>query len=200
MTPRAQSEATRARVLNAALRLYANAPSGSLSVHAIVAESGVSLGSLYHHFGSMEGVSAALYGRSMITLLDELTSALEGTRSARRAIAAIVRAYLRFATRRPTLARILHDGSFARTAPAHAAALAAEKAPRFTLLRAFFHGQIAAGTLAPLPDPLLEMILIGPVAELTRRWLAAPDTVDLQEAARLLPDRIWRALKRDPDP
>jgi AcrR family transcriptional regulator len=198
MSRRPPSDATRTRVLDAALRLHAT-ESGSLSVHAIVAESGVSLGSLYHHFGSMEGVAAALYTHCMIALLDELTAAIAGTRSARRAIGAIVRAYLRFARRRPTHARVLHEGAFARFLPAHATAVAAAKAPRLAVLHDFFHGQVAAGALAPLPDVLIEMILIGPVAELTRRWLAAPETVDLDEAARLLPNRIWHALRRTPD-
>jgi hypothetical protein len=45
-----------------------------------------------------------------------------------------------------------------------------------------------------LPDPLTEMLLIGPVAELSRRWLNGA-AIDLTKAAKLLPPRIWSALR-----
>ena len=47
-----------------------------------------------------------------------------------------------------------------------------------------------------LPDPLIEMLLIGPVAELSRRWLAGATDLDLGKAARVLPDRIWASLEK----
>lgn len=53
---------------------------------------------------------------------------------------------------------------------------------------------VHAGSIVDLPDPLIEMLLIGPVAELSRRWLAGAD-FDLVKAARVLPNRIWAALR-----
>ncbi|MFD3580999.1 hypothetical protein [Streptomyces sp. NPDC058683] len=46
-----------------------------------------------------------------------------------------------------------------------------------------------------LTDPLIEMMLIGPLAELSCRWLSGAD-VDLDRAAKLLPPRIWAGLRR----
>jgi hypothetical protein len=40
------------------------------------------------------------------------------------------------------------------------------------------------------------MLLIGPVAEVSRRWLNGAD-IDLARAAKLLPPRIWAALRND---
>ncbi|MFG3604665.1 hypothetical protein [Micromonospora chersina] len=56
---------------------------------------------------------------------------------------------------------------------------------------------MAAGEFATLPEPLVEMLLIGPVAETARRWLAGVPGIDLGQAARVLPDRIWRSLAPD---
>jgi hypothetical protein len=35
----------------------------------------------------------------------------------------------------------------------------------------------------------------GEVAEVTRRWLAGAPGIDLAQAARLLPERIWQSLR-----
>ena len=201
MAKRSRGEQTRARALDAALRTYARAvESGAdgeltFSVHAIVAESGVSLGSLYHHFGSMDGLAAALYARCMGELLDAVVTALAGVRSARRGTHAIVRAYLAFAARRAACARFIHASAYASFLPAHADLIARAKAPRLALVRAFYQGHMRAGRVVELPEQLLEMLIIGPVAEVTRRWLAAAPDVNLDEAARLLPERVWRSIR-----
>ncbi|MFI1075069.1 hypothetical protein [Streptomyces puniciscabiei] len=53
---------------------------------------------------------------------------------------------------------------------------------------------VGAGDLAPLPVPLLESLILGPVVAAVRRWLSGVDDVDLDQAAVLLPERIWRAV------
>lgn len=46
-----------------------------------------------------------------------------------------------------------------------------------------------------MPEALLEMLIIGPVAEVARRWLAGAPGSDIEEASRLLPERIWRSVR-----
>lgn len=203
---RARGEATRERALAAALRVYARAtrpnapPEDRFGIHAVIAESQISLGSLYHHFGSMDGLSAALYARSMAALLDALLDALDGVRSARRGTRAIVVAYLAFAEREPARARFIHASAYADFLPAHAALVAEAKGPRLERIAAFYRQHVRAGRVVALPETLLEMLLIGPVAEFTRRWLAGAPGFDLDEARRLLPERIWRSLRAPAQP
>ncbi|MGW7056134.1 hypothetical protein [Streptomyces sp. NPDC054887] len=54
-----------------------------------------------------------------------------------------------------------------------------------------------AGEIAPLPAPVLEVLVMGPVEETARRWLASTYDIDLDQAARILPDRILRSLQPD---
>jgi hypothetical protein len=54
---------------------------------------------------------------------------------------------------------------------------------------------VTAGRVARLSPAMMEMLLIGPVAETARRWLSDPASVDLDEAAAVLPSRIWRSLQ-----
>ncbi|MGW1778945.1 TetR/AcrR family transcriptional regulator [Streptomyces sp. NPDC002143] len=171
-----RGEVTVELLLDAALRVYAAEGEQGFTVSAVTKASGVSLGSLYHHFGSLDGLLSALAQRWLDRLLGELTTALAGSRTARSGIRAIVRTYLAFVRDHRDAARLL---------------------PREARLPAFAHWiqpRIEAGELAPLPLPLVESLVLGPVIGAARRSLSGVDDVDLDEAARLLPDRIWRSL------
>lgn len=96
----ADAQATRARILEAALRLFANVGRGQTSVRDIAREAGVSLGMVSHYFGSKD----ELYATCADTMLAELAE-LRGhlaplflrTQDPRAAIAAAVRAAYAFA-------------------------------------------------------------------------------------------------------
>jgi AcrR family transcriptional regulator len=55
-----QAEATRSRILDAAVRIMARGAGGT-SVPAIAREAGVSVPTIYRHFGTKEGLVAAVY-------------------------------------------------------------------------------------------------------------------------------------------
>lgn len=196
--PRKQprGEDTAARLLDAALAVHASAGPAGFGVHAVVAESGVSLGSLYHHFGSFDGLAAALFARSLGELLDALVEALDGVKTARAGIAAVVRAYLAFTRDHRPKALFIHASSYASFVPAHAATITAATAPRVERLFIWLRPYVQKGIVVEMPEPLYEMMMIGPVAEVARRWLAGDPRLDLDDAARVLPERIWRALRR----
>jgi AcrR family transcriptional regulator len=186
---------TPTRLLDAALAVFVKHRKSGYTVHAVVAESGISLGSLYHHFGSMDGLSAALYSRCMASLLDFIAASVEKVQSPRAAISAIVCAYLEFTARERSSAMFVHAAPSERFLPAHAAAIAADKAPRLERIALALRPHVRSGAIVALPEPLLEMLIIGPVAEIARRWLAGAPGIDLEEATRLVPERIWRSVR-----
>jgi AcrR family transcriptional regulator len=189
-----RAEATRQRVLDAALSVYRAHGHDGFNVHAIVAESGVSLGSIYHHFGSMDGLAAALYARSMSALLERVAAAVRGTRSLRRGVAGIVAAYLDFARSQRTQIAFIHASAYASFLPAHAAQIAESKAHMHEI-RSFFAKHAARGRIVPMPEWLLEILIIGPVAELTRRWLSEPNTYRLDAAQPILAQQIYSSIR-----
>jgi AcrR family transcriptional regulator len=189
-----RGEETRQRLLDAALTVHARHGQEGFTVQAVLAESGVSLGSLYHHFTNVDGLAAALYSRCMADLLDGIVAALERTRTARAGVRAVVTAYLTFVSTEPAKARFIHASAYASYLPSHADAIAEMKNPRMARMARWLAPHVTAGAIVDLPDPLTEMLMIGPVAELSRRWLNGAD-VDLAKAAKLLPDRIWAALQ-----
>ncbi|MFF1378297.1 TetR/AcrR family transcriptional regulator [Streptomyces sp. NPDC058308] len=195
MSPKQQRGAETAdRLLVAALQVYAESGERGVTVNALGRASGVSLGSLYHHFGSVDGLMNALLLRWLGRLLDELTAAVAGSRTARSGVRALVRAYLAFVQEHTDAARLLHSSYADRAGMARAKELRDTQEARLSPLADWVEEHLASGELAPLPVPLVEALVMGPVVATARRWLSGIDDVDLDEAARVLPDRIWRSI------
>ncbi|MCT7350810.1 TetR/AcrR family transcriptional regulator [Streptomyces sp. 15-116A] len=199
MTPKQQrGEATVELLLDAALRVYAEEGEQGLTVHAVTKASGVSLGSLYHHFGSLDGLLNALLMRWLGRLLGEMLAALEPARTARTGIRALVRAYVGFVQEHRAVGMLLHSSRADRLTMTQAQMLRDAQEARLTPLSAWLRTHVERGEVAPLPEPVLESLILGPVIGASRRWLTMGD-IDLDEAARVLPDRIWRSISADQD-
>ncbi|MFC4016272.1 TetR/AcrR family transcriptional regulator [Nonomuraea purpurea] len=190
-----RGEATAEQVLDAALRIYASSGEAGLTVGALTKASGVSPGSLYHHFGSLDGVVATLALRSLDQLLTTLVTALEQATDARSGVQAAVIAYLDFVQAHPDAARIMHSVPADREVMTHAEQIRDSQEARLTPIALWIHAHQESGELAELPSPMIESLVMGPVVAVVRRWLTVGD-LDLKEAARALPERIWRSVSR----
>ncbi|MER6612659.1 TetR/AcrR family transcriptional regulator [Streptomyces xantholiticus] len=197
MVKQQRGEATVEQVLTTALRLYGESGRQGFTVNAVTTASGVSLGSLYHHFGSFDGLAAALYIRCMGELFDEMIAALQRTRTARTGVRALVRAYLRFTEEHRDAALFIHASAYSGYLAAHAEEVRAAKAAMLAPVAEWLQPRMEAGEIVPISPPLVEVLVLGPAAEAARRWLASTYDMDLREAARVLPDRIWRSLQPD---
>ncbi|MFI1968403.1 TetR family transcriptional regulator [Streptomyces cinnamoneus] len=196
MSPKQQrGEATADLLLTSALDVYATSGQQGFTVNAVTAASGVSLGSLYHHFGSFDGLAGALYTRCTEQLFDEMIAALHRSRTARSGLRALVQAYLRFTVEHRDAALFLHASAYSGYLAARAEEIRAVKAAKLAVVADWMRARIEKGEIVPLPGPLIEVLVMGPVAEAARRWLSSTYDLDLDQAARLLPDAIWRSLR-----
>ncbi|WP_033282470.1 TetR/AcrR family transcriptional regulator [Streptomyces sp. NRRL F-525] len=201
MSPKQQrGEVTADLLLDAALRLFAEQGEQGLTVNAVTKASGVSLGSLYHHFGSLDGLVDALTERWLSRLLGELITALQATRTARTGIRAIVRTHLTFVREHRDAALLLHSARTDQRNMIQARELRDSQEARLSVFATWVQSHVDSGELAPLPLPLLESLVLGPLVGVVRRWLSGIDDVelDLDEAARVLPERIWRSVAANP--
>ncbi|WP_327402113.1 TetR/AcrR family transcriptional regulator [Streptomyces sp. NBC_01288] len=195
-----RGEVTADLLLDAALRLFAEQGEQGLTVNAVTKASGVSLGSLYHHFGSLDGLFDALTERWLSRLLGELITAMQATRTARTGIRAIVRTHLAFVREHRDAALLLHSARTDQRNMIQARELRDSQEARLSVFAVWVQSHVDSGELAPLSLPLLESLVLGPLVGVVRRWLSGIDDIeiDLDEAARVLPDRIWRSVAADP--
>ncbi|MFC8736757.1 MULTISPECIES: TetR/AcrR family transcriptional regulator [Streptomyces] len=191
-----RGEVTADLLLDAALRVYTDAGEQGLTVSAVTRASGVSLGSLYHHFGSIDGLVNALLTRWLGRLLEELAGAVAPSHDARTGVRALVCAYLAFVQEHPGVSRLLHSSRADRVGMSQGKELRDVQEARMPPLASWLMRHVQRGEIAALPPALLESLLLGPVVGVSRRWLTVGD-VDLDEAARILPERIWRSISAD---
>ncbi len=195
MSPKQQRGAqTAERLLDAALQVYAESGEQGVTVSALTKASGVSLGSLYHHFGSVDGLMRALLLRWLGRLLGELAGGVERSRTAKGAVRTLVRAYLTFIQEHPDASRLLHSSYADRVGMAQAAQLRDAQEARLSPLTAWVRQHTESGEIAPLAVPMVEALVMGPIVATARRWLSGLDDADLDQAARVLPERIWRSI------
>ncbi|XKK63734.1 TetR/AcrR family transcriptional regulator [Streptomyces sp. ARC32] len=192
-----RGEVTSDLLLDAALRLYTESGEQGVTVTAVTRTSGVSLGSLYHHFGSLDGLLTALTERWTGRLLEQLVTALTGAGTAREGIRAVVGAYLAFVRDHPGAALLVHSPRTDHRLMAQGQDLRDAQQPAVSAMARWIQPRIDAGEVAPLPMPLLETLVLGPVVAVARRRLSGVRDVDLDEAARILPERIWRSISAD---
>src|SRR5215469_10508670 len=97
----------RQAILDAALTCFLRSGVAGTTIDAIHRESGASVGSIYHFFGSKEGVAAELYLDTLRDYFDTYFAALRRSRSARGGIEGSVRAHLRWVATHEARARYL---------------------------------------------------------------------------------------------
>jgi AcrR family transcriptional regulator len=180
------------RVLKAALKLFSR---HELSIERLSEVSGVSVGSIYHHFGNLNGVSAALYQSAMADLLHSIIRAVQVETTARAKVIAQSRAYMEWTREKKAAARFIHASAYAPYMQQYEEDIRRAKQPILEALMALFEPHIRAREVIGLPLPLYEILLIGPLAELARRWLSGGSGLDMDAAWDHLPERIWRSVQ-----
>ncbi|MGW5422697.1 TetR/AcrR family transcriptional regulator [Streptomyces sp. NPDC003943] len=197
MAKQSRGEATVERLLTAALEVFATSGQAGFTVNAVTKASGVSLGSLYHHFGSFDGLAAALYGHCLGQTYTAALATVDRARTARTGIRAFVTTYLRFIQENPAVARYLHGSAYSSYLAVDADRARGVEPDHFPRVADHLRRWVDSGDIAPLPGPLLEVLVVGPVAVAAHRWLATPEDIDLDQAARILSDRIWASVRAE---
>ncbi|MFJ8215017.1 TetR/AcrR family transcriptional regulator [Streptomyces sp. NPDC096033] len=195
MVKQQRGAATVDQLLTAALRVYGESGQQGFTVQAVTAASGVSLGSLYHHFGSFDGLAAALYIRCMGGLFEAMTTAVVRCRTARTGVRALVKAYLEYTRDHRDAALFLHASAYSGYLAGHASEIRAAKETQLGPLMAWVGARMAKGEIRPMPGPVAEVMVMGPTEEAAKRWLASTYDMDLDLAVKHLPDAVWRSLQ-----
>jgi AcrR family transcriptional regulator len=174
----------RQSLLSAALRLVEEGGLEAVTIAALTERSGMSNGSIYHHFGSRAGVFAQLYADSYGRCVAAMLPALRAS-SAEAGVRGLTLSYLDWVVANPSRARFLY------AAPDHAdpAAKTAEFAP----VLAWFLDRMASGELRAVPPWALESVAMGPAHESVRRFLLG--VFDLEQARDLVADAVWAVLE-----
>jgi len=167
---------SRERILDAARELFVTEGYEHTTVSRIRTESGVSNGTLFHHFPTKEAILDALYTEAMKRLNRRFFAALEGPPpSLRELLRGLVDAILAFAVAEPDGARITYYlGPLSAESPSREE-LEKESAAVLIAVKANLQPFRDSGELKSVPDTALMSIIQGPAHLIAKYWLADPD-------------------------
>lgn len=193
---RARATAERRReILEAGLECFTRKGVLATTMEDIRAASGASIGSIYHHFESKEGLAASLYLEGIRAYQEGLLRALRRHESAEGAVRAVVVYHLRWFRDRSDWARFLLYRREYEFMVAHEDELREMNARFTTELGARLRKFASAGDIVWLPDDLIVPLLIGPVQSFGRLWLAGRIRTPIREAERVFADAAWRLIR-----
>lgn len=184
------------QILRCALGLFNEQGVEATTIDIIRAQSGMSVGAIYHHFGNKEGVVAALF---MAALEDQarLRSAyLAGAESTRSWVQALVFSYVDWVGQQPDWARFQYQARYGVAQSAFSDQLKQANRERNAGLITWFGDPAHRVQLQELPLELMLSLIIGPAESYCRAWLSGRVKQSPLFYRQQLADAAWRAVAR----
>ncbi len=198
VSPTSRTDATQARrqeILSAALDCFTESGVEATTIEDIRARSGASVGSIYHHFGSKEKLAGALYLKALRDYQKGFLRELGRHGEAESDIRAIVQYHLTWVGQNAKRARYLLGLREADFMVEAEDALTDMNAHYTEAVVAWREPYVDAGVIVDLPADLYRPLLVGPLHEFSRQWLAGRGTATMKEAQSVLAEAVWQALK-----
>jgi TetR/AcrR family fatty acid metabolism transcriptional regulator len=187
------TSATRDRILQAALEVFAAKGYHRALVDDIVRVSGTSKGALYHHFQNKEALFLALVDEFAGRLADAVGIAIGGAHGALGKVEAALTAGLETFAQHRQLAHILLLESMS-LGPSYQAKRLDVHARFAALIRAHLDEAVAEGSIAPLDTRVATLAWLGALNEVVVQWLYTGRPDLLTEAVPALAPMLLRSI------
>jgi AcrR family transcriptional regulator len=191
---------TRARILDAALSVFARKGYHRALVDDIVRASATSKGAVYHHFPNKEAVFLALVDDFAARLAGAVAAEVARRQGALAKVEGALGAALATFADNERLARLILLESVS-LGPTYQAKRAEVTGRFVSLIQAYLDEAVADGSLAPLDTRLATLVWLGAVNEIVVQWLhgAVDDlAATIPDLTRLLLRSIGAAPARAP--
>lgn len=192
---------TKELILESALAAFTRLGYDASTIADIRAAAGVSNGSVFHHFGSKEGIAEALYLDGIRRYQQGLLAVLERHRAdAASGVRAVVRFHLEWVEAHRDLARFLFDIGRPDWRGAQSAAIRAANEAFAAGVAAWLRPHVDKRRLKPLPAEVFAACVIGPAQLVSRAWIAGLRKARPRTYARALADAAWGAVSARQEP
>jgi len=184
--------ATRRRILDAALGCFDKKGVAATTIDDIRAASGVTVGSVYHHFASKDDVFDQLVQEAMAEYLGGIVDALEGGASVEQSVRRLVRAHVRWVEERPALTKLMLSWEESeRSRPS-----GRQHYRQYSeAIGAWLRREALAGRIRRMAPDLYSALLMGPLMEYARQRSGGITTASPRTVERGLIDGLLRVLE-----
>jgi AcrR family transcriptional regulator len=193
-----KSQVRRQNITQAALACFAEFGFANTTMEDIRLRSGASNGSIYHHYSSKEGLSAAIYVEAMIDYQGKILEAIENNPGPRAGVYAIVRAHLEWVEDNPQWARYLMEMRHAEFMAEAEEAIADANKNFITGFINWLRPNLKSGAIRRTAADLFLSLVLGPCQEYVRNWLGGNIYTDISRAKEDLAKGAWLAVRGSP--
>jgi AcrR family transcriptional regulator len=190
----AATRARKASVLKAALECFGELGMESTTVHDIQRRANCSIGSIYHHFGSKEGIAEELFLEGIQSLNRGMLKKVRSAPNAEESVRAVVDYYCEWSTRNKDMARYLHSRDI-DFSPEARERLHDIHRDYIIAIFTWFAPFVERGEMRMLPAETYVPLISGPIQEYVRRWLSGHHRSSPRKVKRLFADAAWNAVK-----
>jgi AcrR family transcriptional regulator len=168
----------------------------STTIESIRSECGASVGAVYHHFQSKEGLVAALFYAALDDQERLRDDYLRSAGSVEEGIRALVHSYIDWVDDQPEWARfVLQARSSVATGP-FKEDLAARNRQRNKKLFVWMNSHGAEELLSHIPAELLPSLIIGQSESYSRAWLSKRVEKSPRHYRELLGNAAWASIRK----
>jgi len=189
--------ALRANILAGALDCFEKHGIDGTTIADIQRATNCSIGSLYHHFGSKDGIAEALFIEGIEAFNNGMIHQLRRTKTAEESVKGVVRYYCDWTAKNRALARYLHSRNIEFSEEARGS-LRKIHSDYISEVFSLFVRHVEAGEMQLLPLETYVPLISGPVQEFTRRWLSGQSDKggSMSKCLReLFADAAWKTVR-----
>ena len=185
----------REAILDAARACFEEHGYAATTIELIAARSGASNGSIYHHFGSKDGILAALYLAAVAAYQDEMLALLRAhADDAEGGIRGAVEHHLAWVEAHPHETRTLFEHRQTLERAGRTDELRARNRPALSETRTWMRRHVEAGTIRDL-GAAAAAVWFGPAQLVARDWIAGRLRGKPTAVAPALAEAAWRSFR-----
>ncbi|MEU7895469.1 TetR/AcrR family transcriptional regulator [Nonomuraea sp. NPDC049152] len=185
----------RTRIIEGALRRFSQDGVSATTLASLREESGVSVGSFYHHFASKEHVFGVLYAEILTAYQQAFVAELVSHEDARAGIEAVVAFHMSWACEHPERARILVSERPPRKNEPGGPEAAEARRAFFRQVADWWRPHMKNGLLQPVAPTMCYVLWLGPAQEMCRLWFAGAHT-PTDDEIKGLGQAAWQSLRQ----
>jgi len=181
-------------ILNAALICFNQQGIAATSIDEIHKTSQASIGSIYHHFGSKDGIAYTLYRDGLQNYHDDLLEKLNSTKCAESKIKTFITSYMEWVEENPEHANYIFSARSYLVDSQKAEELHTFHENNQHDLALVIKSLIEQKEIKRLPDSLYHPLIIGPAHQFCQLWLNSNLDLKPKEAKKILAQAAWDSL------
>jgi AcrR family transcriptional regulator len=189
--------ATRERILQAAMAVFAERGYAAASMDEIARRAGSSKGGVYFHFANKQAIFEALIAELVTMLESAVRASIAGAHGALARVDAALATVISIFSAQRGLTHLLLVEVNGLGHPFDQEARAA-RGVFIAVIESYLEQAVAEGAIAPLDTHIAACVWLGAINEVVLRWLFDPDPAPLETALPALRGMLLRSIGVDP--